>query len=254
MSNWFTVETIDKSTYAISEYGHWEQVHSYLIIGSEKAILLDTGLGVGNIKSIVDTLTTLPIEVVTTHVHWDHIGGHHYFSNISVHENEKSWIEAEFPLPLKAVKANLMKEACKFPETFDCDGYQVFQGKVTRALHDKDEIELGNRKLCVMHTPGHSPGHICLYEEQTGYLFSGDLIYKGKLDAFYPTTDPNKFMHSVDRIAELPIKRILPSHYDLDIDTGIINRIQQAFEEIKNAGKLAQGQGTFLYDSFSIHL
>ncbi len=83
MSDWFTIEKIDNNTYAISEYGHWEKMHSYLLIGKTYALLIDTGLGIGNIKKEVDLLTDLPVKVVTTHVHWDHIGGHSLFGDIS---------------------------------------------------------------------------------------------------------------------------------------------------------------------------
>ena len=74
MKDWFTVEKIDEDTYAISEYQHWEETHCYLLCGTKRALLIDTGLGVANIKEVVDKLTMLPIFVVTTHVHWDHIG------------------------------------------------------------------------------------------------------------------------------------------------------------------------------------
>lgn len=78
MSEWFTIEKIDEKTIAISEYKHWYQLHSYLVIGSERACLIDTGLGVENIRKVVESLTDLPILVTTTHVHWDHIGSHRY--------------------------------------------------------------------------------------------------------------------------------------------------------------------------------
>ncbi len=83
--NWFTVEPIDRDTFAISEWKHWEETHSYLLRGSDRAVLIDTGLGVSDIKQVVDSLTSLPIQVVTTHVHWDHIGGHGHFRDIAVH-------------------------------------------------------------------------------------------------------------------------------------------------------------------------
>ncbi len=60
-SDWFTVENIDNATFAISEYGHWTQVHSYLFIGKERAALIDTGLGITNIKEVVQQLTQLPV-------------------------------------------------------------------------------------------------------------------------------------------------------------------------------------------------
>lgn len=79
MDNWFTIEQIDRDTFSISEYKHWEETHCYLLCGEKYAILIDTGLGVSNIRKIVDSLTKLPVMTVTTHVHWDHIGGHKYF-------------------------------------------------------------------------------------------------------------------------------------------------------------------------------
>ena len=75
MDNWFTIEQIDRDTFSISEYKHWEETHCYLLCGEKYAILIDTGLGVSNIRKIVDSLTKLPVMTVTTHVHWDHIGG-----------------------------------------------------------------------------------------------------------------------------------------------------------------------------------
>ena len=152
--------------------------HCYLLIGAEKALLIDTGLGVSNIKTVIDEITELPLEIVTTHVHWDHIGGHKFFKNIAVYENEKEWL-FKFPIPLHVVKNNLTKEHCDFPLEFDITKYQIFQGEPERILHDGDLFDLGKRTVQVIHTPGHSPGHICLYELERNYLYSGDLIYKG---------------------------------------------------------------------------
>ena len=195
MEDWFTVEVIDDNTFAISEYKHWEETHCYLMCGTEKAVLIDTGLGVSNIRSVVDSLTTLPIMAVTTHAHWDHIGGHKYFEDIAVHEAEKGWLSVRFPIPLQVVKRNLMCKPCDFPKDFMLEDYQIFTRTPQYILHDGDYLDLGNRKLMVIHTPGHSPGHCCFYELDREYLFSGDLIYKGCLDAFYPSTDPQLFFN-----------------------------------------------------------
>lgn len=106
--NWFTIEQIDRDTFSISEYKHWEETHCYLLCGEKCAILIDTGLGVSNIRKIVDSLTELPVMAITTHVHWDHIGGHKYFDNIAVYEAEKDWLSVRFPIPLQVVKNNLL--------------------------------------------------------------------------------------------------------------------------------------------------
>ena len=73
--SWYTVEVIGPGSWCISEYAHWEETHCYLLTGAEKALLLDTGLGIGKIREQVDRLTALPVQVLTTHAHWDHIGG-----------------------------------------------------------------------------------------------------------------------------------------------------------------------------------
>ena len=155
MSDWFTVEKIDAQTFAISEYKHWEETHCYLLCGRERALLIDTGLGVANIKKIVENLTDLPVMAVVTHAHWDHIGGLRYFDNIAVHEFEKDWLFGHFPLPLQVVKNNLTKFPCDFPTNFNIDNYQIFQGEPQKILHDGDLLDLGNRQIQAVHTPGH---------------------------------------------------------------------------------------------------
>ena len=64
MDDWFTVEEIDSQTFAISEYKQWEETHCYLLCGNERAVLIDSGLGISNIKRVVSGLTKLPVMVV----------------------------------------------------------------------------------------------------------------------------------------------------------------------------------------------
>ena len=252
--NWFTVEQIDEDTYVISEYQHREETHCYLLLGKKKALLIDTGLGVANIREIVDKITSLPIMVVTTHVHWDHIGGHRFFEEFAVHEDEKEWIMGEFPLSLSIVKQNLLNGNCEFLKSFDIEDYNIFSGIPKQILEDGDEIDLGNRKVEVLHTPGHSPGHCCFYEEERAYLYSGDLIYKGCLDMFYPTTNPNLFAQSIEKVSKLDVKRILPGHHSLDVHVNMISQIRTAFLDLKKDGMLEQGKGILEFGDFRIHL
>ena len=216
MSEWFTVEKIDSQTFAISEYKHWEETHCYLLCGEESAVLIDTGLGVSNIREIVDNLTKLPVMVVTTHIHWDHIGGHKYFDNIAVHEKEKNWLSVRFPIPMQVVKDNLTKIPCNFPPEFDINAYQIFQGRK--------------------------------------YLYSGDLVYKGCLYAFYPTTDPQLFYQSVKQVQKFKIERIMPGHHKLNIPVSLINTIEAGFAQLERNGQLKQGNGLFEFGEFQIQI
>lgn len=255
MDEWFTVESIDRETFAVSEYKHWEEVHSYLICGTEKAVLIDTGLGVADIREAVRKLTDLPIEVLTTHVHWDHIGGHGQFEQIAVHTAEQAWISGGFPLPFEVVRKNLMGHPpYTVPQGFSAERYEVYQGGAQRLLSDGDRIPLGGRELYVVHTPGHSPGHCCFYEPGRNYLYAGDLIYSGCLDAFYPSTDPQLFWDSVKKVQKLQVNRVLPGHHVLEIPVGIIGRIEQAFADLAGQGELCQGNGIYEFEGFAIHI
>ena len=126
--DWFTVERLDGDTFAISEYGHREEMHSYLLLGAARALLIDAGLGIGRIGAVVSELTALPVTAAVTHVHWDHIGGLGDFERIAVHENELQWLKA-FPLPRERVR-ELVSQGLRrsaLPEGFDLCAYTPFQ-------------------------------------------------------------------------------------------------------------------------------
>ena len=254
---WFTVEKIDNQTYAISEYGHWEQTHAYLFLGQKIAVLLDTGTGIGNIKEEIDKLTRLPIMVITSHCHWDHIGGHEHFQDISIHADDRDWLENGIPLPLEAVKANLMREpfSTKPPPEFDLAQYKIYKGEPTHILKDEEGINLGGRKLKIIHTPGHSPGHICLYEEKTGYLATGDILYAGTIYADYPSTNPATLQKSIRKLANLPkITKILPGHNSLDISVDILKKFYNLCEKISAKGEMQHGSGLHKTQGISLLL
>ena len=253
MGDWFTINAIDGDTFIISEYRHWEETHCYLLNGTERSLLIDTGLGICNIYDEVERLTDKPVTAVATHIHWDHIGGHKYFPEFYAHGEELSWLNGEFPLSAETVKGMVI-DRCDLPEGFDVSTYSMFQGKPTRILKDGDLIDIGGRIIEVLHTPGHSPGHMCFWEKERGYLFTGDLVYKGTLFAYYPSTDPAAYLNSLEKIAALPADRVFPAHHSLDIAPEIVIRMRDAFRELKEKGTLRHGSGTFDYGDWAVWL
>jgi glyoxylase-like metal-dependent hydrolase (beta-lactamase superfamily II) len=156
---WFTIERIDDNTSVISEYKHWEETHCYVLNGTDRCLLIDTGLGIENILDQVKTLTDKPITAVATHVHYDHIGGHKYFSDFYVHEAEVEWINGGFPLTIEQVRDMLVEEPCDFPKEFDVNGYHLFEGVSTRVLKDRrSNIHWGSICIFSINRPN------CLYE------------------------------------------------------------------------------------------
>ncbi len=145
MDNWFTVGQIDKDTFIISEYRHWEETHCYLLNGSDKSLLIDTGLGICNIYDEAIKLTNNPIIAAATHIHWDHTGGHKYFPEFYAHGEELDWLNGGFPLSLETVK-KMVAERCDLPDNFDVSTYSMFQGTPSRVLKDGDTIK--NRLCC----------------------------------------------------------------------------------------------------------
>lgn len=250
---WFTIDQIDPATWIISEYRHWEETHCYLLEGDDRCLLIDTGLGIGDIREQVTRLTSKPVIAAATHIHWDHIGGHRYFPDFCAHELELSWLSGAFPLSLEAIR-EMVLDRCDPPENYDVNTYEFFQGTPARVLHDADEIDLGGRTIRVLHTPGHSPGHMCFWEPARGYLFTGDLVYKDMLFAYYPSTDPAAYLTSLERVASLPAARVFPAHHTLNIEPEILPRMRDALRGLQKAGRLQHGSGKFDYGDWGIWL
>ncbi len=108
--------------------------------------------------------------------------------------------------------------------------------------------------VTVLHTPGHSPGHMCFFETARGYLFTGDLVYKDTLFAYYPSTDPKAYLRSLEKVAALPVNKVFPAHHTLDIQPEILLRMRDAFGRLDKEGRLHHGSGTFKYGDWAVWL
>ena len=145
-------------------------------------------------------------------------------------------------------------DRCDAPTGYDVSTYEFFQGNPTRILDDGDAIDLGGRGIKVLHTRGHSPGHMCFWEDENGYLFTGDLVYRDTLFAYYPSTNPQPYLASLEKIAALQVERVFPAHHSLDIKPEILERMRNAFQELKTEGKLQQGTGICEYGDWAVWL
>ena len=236
MRPWFTTEQLAPDTWVISEYRHWEETHCYLLIGTDRALLIDTGLGICNIYEEVRKLTDKPVTAIATHIHWDHIGGHRYFPDFYAHEAELPWLQGAFPLSIETVR-EMVLDRCEAPEDFDVNTYTMFQGTPTRVLKGGEMLD-----------------HLCFWEEARGDLYTGDLVYLDTLFAYYPSTDPEAYLTSLEVIAALPARRVFPAHHSLDVPPDLPAQMRDALRRLKEEGKLRHGAGTFQYDGWGIWL
>lgn len=253
--SWFVVQEIDSRTFAISEHGNKEKVHSFLLLGDTESVLIDTGQGIDNIKRITDQLTELPIRVLTTHVHYDHIGSHGEFDQVYVHRADADWlIHGIKELSLEKTREEISRDLIRrTPDSFDLNTYTPYQGEPTGYLKDGEFIDIGNRQLKIYHTPGHSPGHICIYDVLNGYLFTGDILYdQTPINAFYPSTSPADLVNSLKKIIDIKgVKRIYGSHNTLGLDYKVLDETKQAIKYLEGNNLVKFGSGLHVFNLVS---
>jgi glyoxylase-like metal-dependent hydrolase (beta-lactamase superfamily II) len=254
---WFDIVVIQEhqenhpAIYAIFEPGHSEEVISYLLIGINSAILVDTGMGVDNIKSVVDQYTNLPVQVVNTHAHWDHIGGNHQFEEVAIHEAEVEKLRQGVPddfLRIQMRKDNLSRP---LPTDFRLENYHIHPSNPTRLLKDGDYLILDGYNLKVLHLPGHSPGSICLWNADSGHLFTGDVIYPGPLYSHIPGSNLQEYIKSIKKLRKIlnSVETLFPAHNQTPLDRSFLEEIIGGFEDIESgSASLVEGETYFCYN------
>ena len=173
-----------------------EEVICYLILGANKGVLFDTGMGISNIRAVVEGLTNLPVSVVNSHTHNDHVGDNWRFTD--VYGMDTDFTRANARGSKEDAQAEIAPaEICgDLPSEFNAKEYATQPFHITRWIHDHDHLELGGRILEVIATPGHTPDSIALLDEKNGLLFTGDTFYSGPIYLYRPETDLDAYLAS----------------------------------------------------------
>ena len=243
---WFEVYKVEPDIYVFYEPGQFEEALSYLVLGKNKAALIDTGCGIGNIKALAEDYTKLPIMVVNTHSHNDHIAQNYMFEEVAIFDAPNSRRAAKNGCTREEM-ARLIREGNLWkplPEDFNPKDYHVPPFNVTRWLKEGDVIDLGGRKLKVYHTPGHSPDSICLLEADARLFWTGDLFYTGAIYTYLEGGDIDAFIRSYRKMIDLSSKydKLMPSHNEPWIEKEILNDVLKAAQDIKaGGGKYVEG-------------
>ena len=235
---WFAVYKVAANTYAIYEPHQSEEVISYLILGQQKALLFDTGMGISDIKKVVRELTRLPVIVLNSHTHNDHVGGNWEFSTI--YSVETPFTEHNAKGSREDAQEEIQPgEICgQLPPTFDPQTYRTRPWNITRYIHDHDAIDLGGRTIEVIATPGHTPDAISLYDRANELLFTGDTYYPAPIWLYRPETDLDAYANSIHRLANLAphVKVVLGAHNVPVAPPSVLTDLVQAFANLR-AGK-----------------
>ncbi|HWB27777.1 MAG TPA: MBL fold metallo-hydrolase [Chitinophagaceae bacterium] len=251
---WFRVFDVGNNTYAIDEPYNWEETISYLIIGQQQALLFDTGMGLDSIELVIQQLTQLPVLVINSHTHNDHIGRNFAFAHILAMNTAYTHINAANGYTHSQVQAEVKPESfClqRLPGT-DTAAYFTRPFKVTQFINGGYKIALGGRTIQVVATPGHTPDAICLYDEKAGYLWCGDSFYEGPIFLFADSTNLPAYRTSIHIIAQLAgrCKYVLPAHNLPIVKPSLVIKAAADFDEILQGKKqgIMQADSTLLYD------
>jgi glyoxylase-like metal-dependent hydrolase (beta-lactamase superfamily II) len=235
---WFEVYEPAKNVYAIYEPHQAEETIGYLILGDQRALLFDTGMGISDVKKITAELTKLPIIVLNSHTHDDHVGGNWQFETIYAMDTDFTRTNAKGSREDAQAEITPDQICGELPKGFDAKSYATKPWHNSRFLHDGDKIDLGNRALQIVATPGHTPDAICLLDRANGLLFTGDTYYPAPIWLFRPETDLDAYVASVKRIAALApeLKLVLGAHNIPVASPSVLPRLVVAIEAAR-AGK-----------------
>jgi glyoxylase-like metal-dependent hydrolase (beta-lactamase superfamily II) len=236
--SWFQVYELAPSTYAIYEDGQYEESISYLLVGTEQAMLIDTGNGIGNLRAQVRALTGLPVQLVLTHCHIDHVGSAYLFDQVAAFDDTDGLARRAAMLGYHHEKARTyIGESMvwkPYPKGFDPSIYCIPPYRVTRWLEDGEVIDLGGRLVEVLHTPGHSPDSICLLDRGTGMLWVGDLFYTGQIYTWLAGGDLVQLAASYRRLVELfpSYELLMPAHNEPAVEKTLLSEALAGAEQI----------------------
>ncbi len=283
--DWFAVRELEPGIHLLCEPPH---VNSYLISGSSEAVLFDTGMGISDIKTIVSGLTDLPVRVVNSHHHFDHIGGNQLFSGGAIHEAGAELVQQAIPPEWLEMAMEYIEEMLSqvpafenldrryfrlltadttprpLPPEFSPRDWRIVPIAPTRLLRDGDVLDLGGRKLHVIHTPGHTVDGICLLDDASGALFGGDTIMAGPIYTHLPTGDLVDLARSARRLVTevlSDVKIIYCQHMlRYSVDRAFVSEIADGAESVlegqtkpvRGIDILGQDVTEFWFNRFSI--
>lgn len=208
-----------------------DPLNIYLILGSQTALLLDTGCGLYPLKPIVDQLKgKRKLLVLNTHTHWDHVLGNEEFGEVYVHENEANIISKPYDLWfLKDSPSEIVK-------LYEAKNFLIPPAESIKTINDEYVFDLGNITVKVIHCPGHSPGSLCLLTN-TGELFTSDVAYYG--DTFLPKkANLPEVLETLSKLIVLFEKHkkleLYPSHRIYPCDKTLLTDLYNGIKNIEN--------------------
>jgi glyoxylase-like metal-dependent hydrolase (beta-lactamase superfamily II) len=255
---WFQVYQVRSNVFAIYEPYHWEETISYLVIGSKHSLLIDTGMGIGNIHQVIKPLipSSTSLKVINTHTHHDHIGDNWRFSEILLgvhsefaeHNAQGSIEEAQNELQPGMIWEKYL------PKDFNPKKYHSHPFQIKEYVKEGDQIDLGQgQELQIISTPGHSPDSISLLDNKERLLFVGDAFYQGPILLYRPETNLQDYLISLEKLAKISttVDLILPGHNMPNVEPKLLIKAALAMREVMNGKSVPKKTDDGMYDEYS---
>jgi glyoxylase-like metal-dependent hydrolase (beta-lactamase superfamily II) len=261
--DWFKVYAVAPGVFAITEPRQYEAVNSFLVVGSERAVLFDTGMGIARISDLVRKITALPVTVLNSHTHFDHVGGNREFDdvrNLDVAFSNASAL-GEVSDELRDYASHSLDEdrVCgALPAGVTSHKYAIPAWPITSRIRDGERLDLGGRTLEVLQTPGHTPDSLCLLDAANGLLFTGDTFYSGEVYLWAPETDVTGYAASIAKLVRLApdLKLLLPAHGPPVAEPGQLLELKKALQDIESGSlsfeTTSTGRRLYKFEHFSI--
>jgi len=258
-TDWFDVRRVADGVFALIEANQFQEAISYLIVGAERALLFDTGIGVVPIRPVVERLTDRPVLVLNSHTHYDHVGGNAEFDSVLALDTPYTRANmAGFPHQELAGEVAPGAFCHGAPTGADTAGFRTRPWTRSRTIGEGEKIDLGGRTLEVLHVPGHTPDAVALLDRAAGLLWTGDSYYDATIWLYVPETDLDEYQRSMARLAALApaVTRLLPAHNTAVADPGQLAKVVAAVERVRAGAETGQAETgnrvVFSFDGFKI--
>lgn len=238
------IREVGEKTWQIVENDH---VAMYLLTGNKKALMIDTGWGIGNLPGALKTLTDLTVSAVITHGHPDHVCGAFNFNEIFISKDDKSSLEVFYK---KEIRTKIIENRFKGPFPVDFSKEQWINKKIKKVeiIGEGYIFDLGDRRLGVISNPGHTAGSISLLDETNGYLFSGDSVkYDQILMHLDSSLNLSVYLESMKHLYSFrkSFQRIFPGHGGIIESNDILDEIITGVSDIENGELKGVPEETF---------
>ncbi len=238
--DYFTIQEIASQTFAIGEPRYWQQNYNYLIVGDERALLFDAGPGIRDVRRVAEALTDKPIVFLPSHFHYDHVGNRITFNEIAV---------VDLPYIRDRAIGNRLK-ITRYEHLGAFEGFAAPTWDVDLWWPVGADIDLGQRSLTLLHTPGHTYDSISLWDKDNRIVFSGDYLYPGELYVYLPNSRMGDYLStSQSLLSSLPADIVFFGAHRAEppgapaLTSVDLSDLNLSLENIKN--RTATGEGSY---------